>query len=222
MRDMRKREREPVVTAQFVTAATNFALSLECAFFAGLTFGHRPETGSARWYWSLVLSLLAVAALLGGLDHGFLETPGVYGEITGLTRPTWLLLGLVTFFMLLTGGRQFLRRRPRQLLNLLAAIQLLVFISLLWRTDSFTLVIVNYVPVALLFVAANAFHAVRPDSDKGSWLLVVGLSLLIGGSIVQALAIDRFAPLDRNGLYHVIAMIGIVFLYFGGLALKDR
>lgn len=210
------------MTAQFVTATTNFAMALELAFFSGLLFGTRPDAGSARWYWSVILLLLAVAALLGGLDHGFLETRGVYGEVTALTKPTWLLMGLVTFLTLLSGGRQFLRRRPRQLLNLLAALQLIAFVVSLWLTESFALVIANYLPVVLLFMAAHTFHVVRPDSDKGSLLLVAGLAILVGGSAVQALAIDRFSPLDRNGLYHVIAMAGIPFLYFGGLKLTDR
>jgi len=32
--------------------------------------------------------------------------------------------------------------------------------------------------------------------------------------------VDVFAPLDRNGLYHLLSMIGVVFLYSGGVRLN--
>jgi hypothetical protein len=38
--------------------------------------------------------------------------------------------------------------------------------------------------------------------------------------VVQALGVDVFSPLDRNGLYHLLAMLGVALAAYGGRALS--
>jgi hypothetical protein len=53
----------------------------------------------------------------------------------------------------------------------------------------------------------------------GSGYLIAGILISIAASAAQAAGIDRFSPLDRNGLYHVLVMVAVVFLFLGGLGL---
>jgi hypothetical protein len=54
----------------------------------------------------------------------------------------------------------------------------------------------------------------------GSWPMVVGILVLLVASGAQALGVDPPRVLDENGLYHVVAMVGVVFMYQGGTRLK--
>jgi hypothetical protein len=58
------------------------------------------------------------------------------------------------------------------------------------------------------------------EAGTGSWQIVAGLLLSVAASVIQALGVDVFSPLDRNGLYHLILMAATVFLSLGGLLLK--
>ena len=48
----------------------------------------------------------------------------------------------------------------------------------------------------------------------------VGVLVLLTASAVQALGVNAFSPLDHDGLYHAISMVGVVFMYWGGQRLK--
>ena len=61
------------MTAQAITSITDFLLAAEVFFLAGRMSGRPKDRFSAAWYFSGVLLLLGVAALLGGIDHGFFE-----------------------------------------------------------------------------------------------------------------------------------------------------
>jgi hypothetical protein len=50
--------------------------------------------------------------------------------------------------------------------------------------------------------------------------MVAGILILFAASGIQAAGVDVFMPLDRNGLYHLLSMLGVVFLYCGGVRLK--
>jgi len=73
-------------------------------------------------------------------------------------------------------------------------------------------------------LACLAFNVLglRRRSGDGHWTIVLGILVLLLASAVQALGIDTFSPVDRNGLYHLISMPGVVLLYFGGRRLKTR
>jgi hypothetical protein len=53
--------------------------------------------------------------------------------------------------------------------------------------------------------------------DRGR---AAGVLLLLAASVVQALGVDTVTLLDRIGLYRVISMCGVVFMYLGGQRLR--
>ncbi len=42
--------------------------------------------------------------------------------------------------------------------------------------------------------------------------MIAGVVLLLAASVVQALGVDTFIPLDRSGLCHVISMVGVALM----------
>jgi hypothetical protein len=50
--------------------------------------------------------------------------------------------------------------------------------------------------------------------------MVVGIVVLLAASLVQRLEVDVSILLDHDGLYHLISMVGVVFMYLGGQRLK--
>ena len=51
-------------------------------------------------------------------------------------------------------------------------------------------------------------------------VFIVGVVVLLVATAMQVARVDTFYPLDHDGLYHVIAMAGAPFLYWGGQRLK--
>jgi hypothetical protein len=115
------------------------------------------------------------------------------------------------------GSRQFLPPSVQPIVTILGILQLGVFAVLVFTVGDFLVVIHNYAPVMLLLLV---FSSLGLRTGTGSRSMITGLLILVVASAIQALGVDTFTPLDRNGLYHVISMAGVVFLYRGGLQLK--
>jgi len=211
------------MTALQVSALTDFLLASVAFFCAGVLVARPAQPGSAAWSWRGAMFCLALAALLGGTDHGFVEPAGLDRAL--IRRASWVVLGVMTSAVLLTLGAQFLGPRLQRPLAVLAGAQLLVYLVAVAVADSYLVVIVNYLPVILAMLAFNV-HGLRraPDGSAGPghWTIVLGIGVLLLASTVQALRIDLFSPLDHNGLYHLISMPGVVLLCAGGLRLKTQ
>ena len=203
------------MNAQTITSITDFLLAAEVFFLAGRMSGRPKARFSAAWYFSGVLLLLAVAALLGGIDHGFFEPANLPRYL--IQRSDWIALGGVTLCLLMTTAKQFFPPALQRAALFLAVVQFAVNTAAVLAIDSFLDVIVNYVPVMLLLLAMSA-RGLR--SGKGSPQMVAGILILFAASGIQAAGVDVFSPLDRNGLYHLMSMLGVGFLYFGGVRLS--
>lgn len=204
------------MTALGVTAITNFILACETFLFTGMLAKTEKAPQSASWFWTWALGMLGLGALLGGIDHGFIEPLGGAARQT-LQRINWLVLGGTTFCALMTTSRQFFPRNVQRIVTILAILQLLAFALLIFAVSDFLIVILNYAPVILLLLLCSLLGL---RSGTGAWPMIIGLLILILASAIQALGVDTFSPLNRDGLYHVISMAGVVFLYLGGLQLK--
>jgi hypothetical protein len=204
------------MTALQVTALTDFLLASLAFLCAGALAARPAQPRSAAWYWRGAMFFLALAALLGGTDHGFVEPAGM--SRAPIQRTTWAVLGLMTTAVLLTLGAQFLGPVRQRLLGGLALLQLLAYAVAMVVVDSFLVVVVNYLPVILALLAFN-LDGLRRGS--GSWAIVLGILVLLLAT-VQALRIDAFSPIDHDGLYHLISMPGVILLYVGGRRLKTQ
>jgi hypothetical protein len=194
-----------------ITSITNFILASELFLLAGLMVKTPKARFSAAWFWAGSMFALASSALIGGIDHGFVEPADLARYL--IQRPNWIVVGLATFCMLLATARQFfppLWQRPALILG---TIQLIVYGIVVLLVDDFRIVIINYAPVMLLLLLMSVLGLKR---GTGSWQMIAGILVLLAASAVQALDVDVFSPLDQNGLYHVISIVGVVFMYCGG------
>jgi ABC-type uncharacterized transport system permease subunit len=178
----------------------------------------RPKVRfSAAWYFSGVLLLLGVAALLGGIDHGFFEPANMPRYL--IQRSDWIVLGGVTFCLLMTTAKQFFPPAVRRVVLFAAVVQFAANTAVVLLVDSFLDVILNYGPVMLLLLIMSCIGL---RGGRGSPWMAAGILILFAASGIQAAGVDVFTPLDRNGLYHLLSMIGVAFLYLGGVGLRTK
>jgi hypothetical protein len=203
------------MNALAMTSITNFILAGEVFFLAGV-LAQRPKARfSAAWFWSGMMILLGLAALIGGIDHGFFEGPGLPRYF--IQRLTWIVLGAMTFFLLMTIAAQFFSRQIQHLFLIFGIIQFTADTVAILLIDSYLNVILNYTPVMLLMLIMNFLNL---KNASGSRAMIAGILILFAASAIQAAGIDIFYPLDRNGLYHLVSMVGIFTMYLGGLNLR--
>ena len=195
-----------------VTSITNILLASLVFFLAGRMSRIPKAHFSAAWYFTGVLLLLGVAALIGAIDHGFFEPANM--RRYWIQRADWIVLGGVTFCLLMTTAKQFFDPRFHRIVLIVAVVQLAADSAAVLLIDSFLDVILNYAPVMLLLLAM---------SIKARFIhLTAGLLIISFASAIQAAGWDALSPLDHNGVYHVVSMLGAVFLYFGGVTLDTR
>jgi multisubunit Na+/H+ antiporter MnhF subunit len=198
-----------------ITSVTNFVLAGELFFLAGLMVRTPKARFSAAWFWAGAMLALATSALIGGIDHGFVEPAGL--SRYWVQRPNWIVLGLVTACMLLATSRQFLTPGWQRPVLALGTLQLVAYTILVLLIEDFRIVIANYLPVLLLLLVLS-IRGTR--YGRGTWQMVAGVALLLAASLVQASKAAVFSPLSADGAYHLIAMVGVVFMYWGGQRLK--
>lgn len=203
------------MTSNGVTALTDLLLSLEALVLAAALWRLASARQSAAWYWRLALGAMGLGALLGALHHGLFPPPSVTGY--WLERVDWIVLAVMTYFFLMATAAQFFPASKYLRIHDLGVFQLTLNIGLIQAFDNFLLVTLNYAPVMLLLLAVNV-RGLR--NGTGSWPMLAGLLFLLAAVAIQASGIDTLAPLDHNGLYHVVSMIGVWFLYLAGKQLK--
>lgn len=199
-----------------VTAVTNFILACEVFFLAGMLAKTTKTFYSAAWFWSVAFFLLGISALLGAIDHGFLEPAGLPVRIP-LKRLNWIVLGGSTFCILMTTTRQFMPSKFFKAIFVIGMAQFVLYIVLFLLVNRFIVVILNYAPVFILLLIAS-FIGLKDGS--GSWSIIAGVIILLIASVIQTTDIVLFSAVDEDGLYHLITMISVGFLYVGGQRLN--
>jgi hypothetical protein len=203
------------VTAPALTSITDLLLAGELLFLAGMTAGIPKARFSAAWFWTGTLLLLGLGALIGGIDHGLFEVSNQPRYV--IQRTNWVILAAMTFCLLMATVKQFLSPRLQRMILILGIIQFAADTVVVLLVDSFLDVLLNYAPVITLLLIMNLIGL---KNGTGSWGIIAGILILFAASAVQALGVDVFSPLDHNGLYHVVSMIGVMLLYRGGKQFK--
>lgn len=139
--------------------------------------------------WALAFLFTGVAAIVGGIFHGFGD------RIPLLWKATVMSVGIASFFLLAGTSRK---------LAVLATVKLVAYLSWMIVHDEFVYVIVDY-GLTLLIVAI-----VHPSKK---WVLS-SIAMSIAGALVQQFEIAIHPRwLDHNDLYHVIQMVALWMLY---------
>ena len=203
------------IPTEQTTAVTDLFLALLA--ITGTVYLHRIGKND-RWktnLWIFVLGMLAVAAALGSIAHGF-RMP--YALEAVLWHPIKLALGLlVALFMVAVVYDIWGQAVARRVLPAMALIGLGFFgITLIWP-DSFLVFIVYETVAMLLALGGYAWLACR-GRLKGAWLMTGGIFTTIVAAGVQAGKVLSFTfiwSFDHNGVYHLIQMAGIALIMAG-------
>jgi len=199
------------------TAITNFIWAGEALAAGGYLLASAGLVSSAAGWWALAMLSMGISSLVGGISHGFYEPEGRTPARRAMDKAKDLSACVVAFFVLLATAKQFFGPRAQLIVLLIALVQLGAFAATVILLDNFLVVIIDYAPAVLLLLVLSILGL---HEGTGSWQMIAGLALSVAASLIQALGVDRFSPLDRNGLYHVVLMAATVFLFLGGLRLS--
>lgn len=176
-----------------MTALTDFVL-------AGVSGGLGFLLLKRSKLWALGFLATGLAALLGGIWHGFW-----HGEL--LWKATTLSAGIASFGMVAGSAFHATAGAARRVLVVLAAVKFAAYGAWMLYHDDFIWVVAD-TGSALLVVAI--LHLWRFNG----WMLAgVAVSVLAG--LAQASGIALHAHFNHNDLYHVIQGAAMFLLYRG-------
>jgi len=193
-------------------ALTDFALAIECGLFAAWLCTYSPGRFGAAFV--ILFAATGVAALFGGISHGFLPGSDV------LWRATLIAICVAAFETWLIGARLVLPTPYQKFVVTVAALAFAAQSAYIWFVDaSFLIAIVSYIPAALFLLTA---YGVAYRRSRARFLLagITGLALTFIAAAVQQSGIGLHPSyFDHNAFYHLIqgAALFLIFRAARGL-----
>ena len=203
------------IPTEQTTALTDAILAV-VAIVAGaclLRVNHPESWKITLWAWAF--GLLALAAILGTISHGFKLTPNIQ---TLLWRPLFLALGLLVALLMVGAVYDVWGlAAAQQMLPVMLIIGILFFCTTLIWPDTFVGFII-YGAVAMSFVLASYTWLALTGGLDGAWFIAAGILVTIIAIGVQAgesVSFTLIWQFDHNGVYHLIQMVGVLLLVAG-------
>ena len=190
-------------------ALTDFGLTIECLALAAWLHWRTPMNPLRTWF--VVFAALGIAALLGGITHGFLDDPR--STLYGLTwSATLLAIGIAAVATWTIGAHLLFSERTAKGVLVVASLLFIVYAAtILWISRSFTVAIVTYVPaVAFLLLAFALTYRRRPSSYLRAG--IAGLVLSFVAAAIQQAEI-RAPGLTHNALYHLVQAVAMLMIF---------
>jgi uncharacterized protein DUF6962 len=190
-------------------ALTDFGLTIECLGLAAWLHWRTPMN-PLRTCFVIFFAALGIAALLGGITHGFLDDPR--STLYGLTRGVTLLaIGIAGVATWMIGALLFSERTAKRVLVVAGLLFIVYAATILWISRSFTVAIITYVPaVALLLLAFALTYRRRPSTYLK--VGIVGLVLSFVAAAIQQAEI-RAPGLTHNALYHLVQAVAMLMIF---------
>lgn len=186
------------------------ALALACGI--GLLRRSGWADRAAR-LWGAGLLTLGVAAIAGGLYHGFRPLLAPLA-VTALWKSTVLAIGLADLLLLAGALFAWAGRRLRRLLLPLLVAKFAVYAVWMAGHDDFLYVLLEYGP-SLLLLLVLALVAWRRRPDRGGAAITAGVLVSVLAALVQASGLSLHRHLNHNDLYHLVQMVAVWLFYRG-------
>lgn len=200
-----------------MTFATDVLLAAVGAVLAWRLGGEARHPGlAARRWWAVGFAATAVAALAGGVWHGFHAHFPWLLERT-LWKLTLVAAGVTSFALFAAASFAGLAAPARKFALTVAAAASLAYLFWISTSDDFLAVVLDS-GLALLFVAA--VHLVR-IGRAGSSTILTGVFIALAGGGVQASGLAPHASFNHNDLYHVIEIVALVCFFRGARRVED-
>jgi hypothetical protein len=193
---------------------TDFGLAIECGVFAWLVA--RRVSRLSRWF-VLFFSSIGLAALTGGLVHGFFPAENSLPYAV-LWRLTLLAIGLTGFSAWgIAAGIRFSGLAYRLItLGALCILSIYTVISLA-ISQQFIVAILHYLPPMLFLLVILALEQRAGRGGRGVIMGICGILLTFVASGVQIAGISLHPVyFDHNALYHVIQAGALALIFIWG------
>jgi hypothetical protein len=165
--------------------------------------------------WSWIFGLLALAALLGAIAHGFQMSRKINNLFW---QPLNLSLGLtVALFVIAVIYDRWGYETARRVLPVMLVMAVAFYGVTVANPGSF-LVFIIYEAAAMLFALGVYGWLAWHGQLNGAGLMTAGVLITIIAAGVQAgeaVAVTIIWPFDYNGIYHLIQIVGLLVLLAG-------
>lgn len=168
--------------------------------------------------WAWTFGLLAVAAALGAVAHGF-QMSKIVNE--WLWRPLNLTLAWLIALFVVAVVYDIWGVALAQRVVLPALVVGLIFFGLTLINPTSFLPFIIYEVAAMLFALGGYGWLMWSGRLPGAGWMTAGVLATISAAVVQALWNGKENPLiiiwqfDQNGVYHLIQMVGVALLLVG-------
>lgn len=202
-----------MVLLEPAVALTDLGLAIENAIFAGLLARLPTSSPSARRWWVLFFTGLALAALLGFVSHGLFAD-----KLLPLHQWVWsgslLSIGVMALAATAVAAGLVLDARLARAVVRVAVLLLALYIAVVVAGyRPFGLAVAAYAPATLFLLAAFVLRSRREPA--GHWRLGIGgLVLTAIAAAIQQLGIGLHpVHFNYNAFYHVIQALALWMLY---------
>lgn len=166
--------------------------------------------------WSWILTLLAIASLLGAVAHGFEMSASMNAT---LWMPLYLALGgSVALFAVAAVSQTGNDELARRCLPFAVGVSAVFFALTQFWTDSFILFII-YEAVTMVVVLVLYVSCIwRPRARRGAVVLAMGVLVGLAAIVVDTQHTLRFTCIwtfDNHGVFHLVQMLSLILLSIG-------
>ena len=200
------------------TAATDLVIAV-LAIIAMAYLKRAGPRGLRGILWRTTLLLLATAAFLGAVGHGFVLNKVVYDSIWLLA---YLALALLVATFLLATIRDLAGdRTARRTLPVLLVIAIAFFGYAMLDPENFMPFVLYELAAMTLSLAGFTWITIRGGLPGAAWI-TAAIAVNILAAAIQADGSAGFTLIwqfDHNGVFHLVQMVGIALLVTG---LKER
>ncbi len=195
---------------------SDFALSALTAVLAAKLISRNTEMQRIQKWFTVEIVAVSVAALLGGIVHGFLpDTDSFWGAL--MWRSTLVFVGLTGLAAIMISAFLLCRPGTVEKVRFAALLIFAVYCGIvLFESQHFGMALAFYLPTAiLLFVAFLIRWRRKPDSFACDGLIAMVLTFLAGMLQHFRVAIHP-VYFDHNVVYHFVQGSAMIFLYRAG------
>ena len=200
-------------------ALTDFGLALECAAFAAWLHRRGSANAPLRPWFVAFFAALGLAALLGGITHGFLADPQslLYRVIWSATL---LAIGVAALAGWVIGAGLMLSETAARGVTVAAGAAFVGYVAVvLLVSQAFLVAVVNYLPAAAFLLVAFIVAYLR-RRDRFLLAGIAGLALSFAAAAVQQGGMGLHPLyLDHNTLYHLIQAFALFLIFLAARGL---
>ncbi|MCU7828851.1 MAG: hypothetical protein KZQ85_07255 [Candidatus Thiodiazotropha sp. (ex Myrtea sp. 'scaly one' KF741663)] len=203
------------VPTELTTAATDGVLAVFALVIAFYLWQLRQHDPWKVYIWSILFCLLAVASVLAAIAHGFILSVG-FSNL--LWYVIYLALGIVVSLFLLAAVYDLRGLSLTKKIAPFVAISAMLFFFLVQLMDGDFKPFIIYEALAMLAAfAVYAYLALFRRQQGAGWMLL-GIALTILAALFQVFQLGAFHLIwqfDHNGVYHLIQLVGLCFIFLG-------